>query len=152
MSPDSMTWSFGSKASVNLPAKGRNETVTRCSSTRARASSLDRRKTEKDSPKDEVSNEKNGGRAANDQFDLAMLMDVPLKVTVELGRTRMTIENLLKLNQGSVVELSQMIGEPLDILVNNKLMAHGEAVVIKDKFAVRILDVVSPERRIENLG
>jgi len=101
---------------------------------------------------DEVSNDKNGGRPASDQFDLAMLMDVPLKVTVELGRTRMTIENLLKLNQGSVVELSQMIGEPLDILVNNKLMAHGEAVVIKDKFAVRILDVVSPERRIENLG
>ncbi len=89
----------------------------------------------------------NGGM----QVDLSLLMDVPLKVTVELGRARMTIENLLKLNQGSVVELNQMIGEPLDILVNNKLMAHGEAVVVKDKFAIRILDVVSPERRIENL-
>ena len=63
----------------------------------------------------------------------------------------MTIENLLRLNQGSVVELNQMIGEPLNILVNNKLMAHGEAVVVKDKFAIRVLDVVSPERRIENL-
>lgn len=83
--------------------------------------------------------------------DLSLLMDVPLQVTVELGRARMTIENLLKLNQGSVVELSQLLGEPLDILVNNKLMAHGEAVVVKDKFAIRIVDVVSPERRIENL-
>ena len=86
-----------------------------------------------------------------EQVDLSLLMDVPLQVTVELGRTRMTIEQLLKLNQGSVVELNQIIGEPLDILVNNKLMAHGEAVVVKDKFAIRVLDVVSPERRIENL-
>ena len=86
-----------------------------------------------------------------EQVDLSLLMDVPLKVTVELGRSQMTIENLLKLTQGSVVELNQVIGEPLDILVNNKLMARGEAVVDKDKFAIRIVDVVSPERRIENL-
>ena len=86
-----------------------------------------------------------------EQVDLSLLMDVPLQVTVELGRARMTIENLLRLNQGSVVELNQLIGEPLNILVNNKLMAHGEAVVVKDKFAIRVLDVVSPERRIENL-
>jgi flagellar motor switch protein FliN/FliY len=90
----------------------------------------------------------NGGA---DQVDLSLLMDVPLQVTVELGRARMTIEHLLRLNQGSVVELNQIIGEPLNILVNNKLMAHGEAVVVKDRFAIRILDVVSPERRIENL-
>lgn len=92
--------------------------------------------------------------AENDResaVDLSLLMDVPLQVTVELGRARMTIENLLKLSQGSVVELNQLLGEPLDILVNNKLMAHGEAVVVKDKFAIRIVDVVSPERRIENL-
>jgi flagellar motor switch protein FliN/FliY len=86
-----------------------------------------------------------------EQVDLSLLMDVPLQVTVELGRARMTIENLLKLTQGSVVELNQTISEPLDILVNNKLMARGEAVVVKDKFAIRIVDVVSQERRIENL-
>jgi len=68
-----------------------------------------------------------------------------------LGRARMTIESLLRLNQGSVIELNQVIGEPLAILVNNKLMAHGEAVVVREKFAIRIVDVVSPERRIENL-
>ena len=99
----------------------------------------------------EVASERDTNSEGAVQVDLSLLMDVPLQVTVELGRTRMTIESLLKLNQGSVVELNQVIGEPLDILVNNKLMAHGEAVVVKDKFAIRVLDVVSPERRIENL-
>jgi flagellar motor switch protein FliN/FliY len=97
----------------------------------------------------EKENETKNGAA--EQLDISLLMDVPLQVTVELGRARMTIEHLLRLNQGSVVELNQVIGEPLNILVNNKLMAHGEAVVVKDRFAVRVLDVVSPERRIENL-
>jgi len=99
---------------------------------------------------EEVAQE-NGSSKRTEQVDLSLLMDVPLQLTVELGRARMTIESLLKLSQGSVVELSQAIGEPLDILVNNKLMARGEAVVVKDKFAIRIVDVVSPERRIENL-
>ncbi|HEY3304579.1 MAG TPA: flagellar motor switch protein FliN [Candidatus Binatia bacterium] len=90
----------------------------------------------------------NGG---SQQVDLSFLLDVPLQVTVELGRTRMTIESLLKLTQGSVVELTQTVGEPLDIYVNNRLMARGEAVIMKDKFAMRIIDVISPERRIENL-
>ena len=85
------------------------------------------------------------------QVDLTLLLDVPLQVTVELGRTRMTIEALLKLTQGSVVELTQTVGEPLNIYVNNRLMARGEAVIMKDKFAMRIVDVISPERRIENL-
>jgi flagellar motor switch protein FliN/FliY len=91
------------------------------------------------------------GNPRPEQVDLSLLMDVPLQVTVELGRARMTIESLLKLTQGSVVELNQTISEPLDILVNDKLMARGEAVVVKDKFAIRIVDVVSQERRIENL-
>jgi len=100
---------------------------------------------------EEASKEAVSSNRRAEQVDLSLLMDVPLKVTVELGRSQMTIENLLKLTQGSVVELNQVIGEPLDILVNNKLMARGEAVVVKDKFAIRIVDVVSPERRIENL-
>ncbi|HEY7558889.1 MAG TPA: flagellar motor switch protein FliN [Candidatus Binatia bacterium] len=99
----------------------------------------------------DAENEKSKSTGGADQIDLSLLMDVPLQVTVELGRARMTMENLLRLNQGSVVELNQVIGEPLAILVNNKLMAHGEAVVVKEKFAIRIVDVVSPERRIENL-
>jgi len=87
-----------------------------------------------------------------DRLDLAILFDVSLQVSVELGRTRMTVESLLRLSQGSVVELNRVAGEPLDIYVNNKLMARGEAVVIKEKFGVRITDVLSPEKRIEGLG
>jgi flagellar motor switch protein FliN len=95
--------------------------------------------------------ENGGNQEPARQVDLSLLLDVPLQVTVELGRTRMTIESLLKLTQGSVVELTQTVGEPLDIYVNNRLMARGEAVIMKDKFAMRIVDVISPERRIENL-
>jgi flagellar motor switch protein FliN/FliY len=83
---------------------------------------------------------------------LALLLDIPLQVTVELGRTRMTIDSLLRLSQGSVVELNRVAGEPLDIYVNNKLMARGEAVVVKEKFGVRITDVLSPDKRLEGLG
>jgi flagellar motor switch protein FliN len=96
--------------------------------------------------------ESGGSQESSRQVDLSMLLDVPLQVTVELGRTRMTIESLLKLTQGSVVELNQIVGEPLNIYVNNRLMARGEAVIMKDKFAMRIVDVISPERRIESLA
>lgn len=96
-------------------------------------------------------NTNGNGQESSRQVDLSLLLDVPLQVTVELGRTRMTIESLLKLTQGSVVELTQTVGEPLDIYVNNRLMARGEAVIMKDKFAMRIVDVISPERRLENL-
>jgi flagellar motor switch protein FliN/FliY len=86
-----------------------------------------------------------------EKLGLALLYDVSLQVSVELGRTRMTVESLLRLSQGSVVELNRMAGEPLDIYVNNKLMARGEAVVLKEKFGVRITDVLSPEKRVEGL-
>ncbi len=87
-----------------------------------------------------------------DKFDLSLLLDIPLQVTVELGRTRMTVESLLRLSQGSIVELNRVAGEPLDIYINNKLMARGEAVVVKEKFGVRITDVLSPDKRLEGLG
>lgn len=82
---------------------------------------------------------------------LELLLDVPLEITVELGRTRMTIQELLSLGPGSVVELGKVAGEPLDILVNDRLIARGEAVVVNDKFGVRITDVVSPSERLANL-
>jgi flagellar motor switch protein FliN len=100
----------------------------------------------------EQAKENGGNQESPRQVDLSLLLDVPLQVTVELGRTRMTIESLLKLTQGSVVELNQIVGEPLNIYVNNRLMARGEAVIMKEKFAMRIVDVISPERRIESLG
>lgn len=82
---------------------------------------------------------------------LDMLLDVPLEVGVELGRTRLTIQDLLQLGPGSVIELDKIAGEALDILVNGRLVARGEAVVVNDKFGVRITDIVSPQERIARL-
>jgi flagellar motor switch protein FliN/FliY len=82
---------------------------------------------------------------------LDRLLDVPLNMDVELGRTRMTIQDLLALGPGSIIELDKVAGAPLDILVNDRLLARGEAVVINDKFGVRITDIVSPQERIQRL-
>ncbi len=82
---------------------------------------------------------------------LDLLLDVPLDVSVELGRSRMSIQELLALGPGSVIELDKIAGEPLDILVNNRLVARGEAVVVNDKFGVRITDIISPTERVARL-
>jgi flagellar motor switch protein FliN/FliY len=82
---------------------------------------------------------------------LDLLLDVPLDVTVELGRSRMTIQDLLGLSPGSVVELDKIAGEPLDIVVNDRLIARGEAVVVNDKFGIRITDIISKAERIARL-
>ncbi len=85
------------------------------------------------------------------QLNLDLIMDVRLTLTLEVGRTRISVRNLLALTQGSVVELDKLAGEPLDVLVNGTLVAHGEVVVVNDKFGIRLLDVVSPEKRVESL-
>ncbi len=82
---------------------------------------------------------------------LDLLLDVPLEVSVELGRSRLSIQNLLALGPGSVIELDKLAGEPLDILVNGRLVARGEAVVVNDKFGVRITDIVSRAERVARL-
>src|SRR5512143_3897587 len=82
---------------------------------------------------------------------LDLLLDVPLDVSVELGRCRMTIQDLLALAPGSVIELDKLAGEPLDVLINDRLVARGEAVVVNDKFGVRITDIVSPQERVARL-
>lgn len=82
---------------------------------------------------------------------LEFILDVALQVTVEVGRTRMTIQDLLQLGQGSVIELEKLAGEPLDIYINGKAVARGEAVIVNDKFGVRLTDIISPEDRIEGL-
>jgi len=85
------------------------------------------------------------------QLNLELIMDVRLDVTLEVGRTRISVRNLLGLTQGSVVELDKLAGEPLDVLVNGTLVAHGEVVVVNERFGVRLLDVVSREKRVESL-
>lgn len=82
---------------------------------------------------------------------LDFILDIPLKVTVELGRTKMAIRDILQLAQGSVVELSKFAGEPLEVLVNEKLIARGEVVVVNEKFGIRLTDIISPVERIEQL-
>ena len=78
-------------------------------------------------------------------------MDIPLTVTVELGKTKMLINDLLQLSQGSVVELTKLVGEPLEVLVNQKLIARGEVVVVNEKFGVRLTDIVSTLERVQSL-
>jgi len=83
--------------------------------------------------------------------NIDFLLDIPLTISAELGRTKMIIYELLQLSQGSVIELNKLAGEPLDVRVNDKLIARGEAVVVNEKFGVRITDIVNPQERIENL-
>lgn len=82
---------------------------------------------------------------------LDMILDIPVTMSVEIGRTKITISNLLKLNQGSVVELDRLAGEPMDVMVNGTLIAHGEVVVVNEKFGIRLTDVVTPSERVKNL-
>lgn len=84
--------------------------------------------------------------------DIDLIMDIPVKLTVELGRTRMTIKELLRLTQGSVVALEGLAGEPLDILINGYLIAQGEVVVVADKYGVRITDIITPSERMRRLS
>jgi len=87
-----------------------------------------------------------------DAANLDFVLDIPLEVSVELGRTKMLISDLIQLGQGSVVELSKLAGEPLEILVNQKLVARGEVVVVNEKFGVRLTDIISPVERVKQLG
>lgn len=92
-----------------------------------------------------------GEKTKNDPR-LDLILDIPLTVTVELGRSKMLIHDLLQLGQGSVIELSKMVGEPLEVLVNDKLVARGEVVVVNEKFGVRLTDIISPVERVQSLG
>ncbi len=80
-----------------------------------------------------------------------MILDIPVSISMEVGSTEISIRNLLQLNQGSVVELDRLAGEPLDVLVNGTLIAHGEVVVVNEKFGIRLTDVISPSERIKKL-
>lgn len=98
---------------------------------------------------DEGATQKSAGSKKDRNLDL--ILDIPLRVTVELGRTKMVVADLLNLGQGSVIELSKLAGEPMEVLVNDKLVARGEAVVVNEKFGVRLTDIISPAERVEQL-
>ena len=105
---------------------------------------------------DELANEegdnKTTDKANGEPASLDLILDIPLTVTVELGRSKMLINDLLQLGQGSVVELTKLVGEPLEVLVNNKLVARGEVVVVNEKFGVRLTDIVTPMERVKSLA
>lgn len=92
------------------------------------------------------------GNTAAATSDLDMILDIPVQLTVELGRTKMPIKNLLQLAQGSVVELSGMAGEPLDVMINGFLIAQGEVVVVNDKLGIRLTDIITPSERLRRLN
>ena len=96
---------------------------------------------------DETTDKENGESAGLD-----LILDIPLSVTVELGRSKMLINDLLQLGQGSVIELTKLVGDPLEVLVNDKLVARGEVVVVNEKFGVRLTDIVTPMERVKSLA
>lgn len=89
--------------------------------------------------------------SAGGDANIDMILDIPVTIAMEIGRTKISIRNLLQLNQGSVVELDRLAGEPMDVLVNGTLVAHGEVVVVNEKFGIRLTDVVSPAERVKKL-
>lgn len=92
------------------------------------------------------------GQSTDGESDIDMIMDIPVQLSVELGRTRLTIKNILQLGQGSVVELDGLAGEPMDIYVNGYLIAQGEVVVVEDKYGIRVTDIITPSDRIARLN
>ncbi|MBK1690697.1 flagellar motor switch protein FliN [Ectothiorhodospira mobilis] len=98
---------------------------------------------------DDLMDESN--RTGDPDVNLDVILDVPVTISMEIGRTKIPIRNLLQLNQGSVVELDRLAGEPLDVMVNGTLVAHGEVVVVNEKFGIRLTDVISPAERVRKL-
>ena len=103
--------------------------------------------------------EENGGASiqddkscSNGKCDMDLILDIPLDVTVELGKVKMLVNELLQLGQGSVIELSKQAGDPLDIYVNNKLVAKGEVVILDEKFGIRVSDIINPSERVKSLA
>jgi flagellar motor switch protein FliN/FliY len=98
---------------------------------------------------DQVSD--NGIPSSDSELNLDVILDVPVTVSMEVGNTKISIRNLLQLNQGSVIELDRLAGEPMDVLVNGTLIARGEVVVVNDKFGLRLTDIISPAERVKKL-
>ena len=106
---------------------------------------------EKEEVVDEEGSAETAGEESGEPASLDLILDIPLAVTVELGRSKMLINDLLQLGQGSVIELTKLVGDPLEVLVNDKLVARGEVVVVNEKFGVRLTDIVTPMERVKSL-
>lgn len=105
----------------------------------------------KAAPMEAFEHEEHEGEEVEFSPDLEVILDIPVRISMEVGHTHIAIRNLLQLNQGSVVELNRLAGEPLDVLVNGTLIAHGEVVMVNDKFGIRLTDVISQSERIQKI-
>jgi flagellar motor switch protein FliN len=103
-----------------------------------------------DDPQQEIDGR--NGEKNKDQYDIDLILDIPLDVSVELGKVKMLVNDLLQLGHGSIIELTKSISEPLDIYANNRLIAKGEVVVMEEKFGIRVADIINPIERIKHLG
>jgi flagellar motor switch protein FliN len=92
------------------------------------------------------------GSQQNEKYDMDLILDLPLDVSVELGKVKIPVNELLQLGRGSILELTKPVGEPLDIYINNKLIAKGEVVILDDKFGIRVADIINPVDRVKSLG
>lgn len=102
-------------------------------------------------PMEEFGNDAAPAKGGGQAPDIDVILDIPVTISMEVGNTQIPIRNLLQLNQGSVIELDRLAGEPLDVLVNGTLIAHGEVVMVNEKFGIRLTDVISPGERIKRL-
>lgn len=118
----------------------------------ARSGSMESGRTEQTGAPEAKTGQEGGGAGAKEIGNLDFLLDIPLEVSVELGRAKMLVGDLLQLGQGSVIELTKPAGDPLEIYVNQKLIARGEVVMVNDKFGIRMTDVISPAERARQLG
>jgi len=100
--------------------------------------------------KADASSEK--GSEQNEQYDMDLILDLPLDVSVELGKVKIPVNELLQLGRGSTLELTKPVADPLDIYINNKLIAKGEVVILNDKFGIRVIDIINPVERVKSLG
>lgn len=140
-----------STQSAATPAPPPN-TATGTSSAPRAAAREEARPLQMDQLRDEGNAERTSSEAlANDDAKLEVILDIPVRLSMEVGNTEISIRNLLQLNQGSVIELDRRAGEPLDVLVNGTLIAHGEVVVVNEKFGIRLTDVISTSERIKRL-
>ena len=105
-----------------------------------------------DNPAEAASFDELTDESGNDAVNMDAILDVPVTISMEIGRTKINIRNLLQLNQGSVVELDRLAGEPMDVLVNGTLIAQGEVVVVNEKFGLRLTDIISPSERVKRLS
>lgn len=92
------------------------------------------------------------GSEQSEKYDMDLILDLPLDVSVELGKVKIPVNELLQLGRGSILELTKPVGEPLDIYINNKLIAKGEVVILDDKFGIRVADIINPVDRVKSLG